>query len=29
MNELPPTPQTDALNRNLREACRDEIRETK
>jgi hypothetical protein len=24
MNELPPTPQTDALNRNLREACRDE-----
>jgi hypothetical protein len=24
MNELPPTPQTNALNRNLREACRDE-----
>jgi len=24
MNELPPTPQTDALNRNLRESCRDE-----
>ena len=24
MNELPPTPQTDALNRNLRAACRDE-----
>jgi hypothetical protein len=24
MNELPPTPQTDALNRNLKAACRDE-----
>jgi hypothetical protein len=24
MEKLPPTPQTNALNRNLREACRDE-----